>query len=146
MEKYVVSLRVAKQLKENGWNKEANFVYFAQTEYQDNLHLKDRIGFYEDTLKLAHRDEVVGLGKALSNGFEIVYEAPIAEEILEELPNTINEFDMTVIKGENEFLVGYYTYSNREPLEYKYAERGTRLPDVLALLWISLKQSNLLTN
>lgn len=132
MDKYTVSLEIAKQLKEAGWNKETSFVYFAQTEYTDNLHLKDRIGFYNDTIKLAYRDEIIGLGKALSNGFEIVYEAPIAEEILEELPNGIK-----IVKYAEGYFVSYAEPNNIESDE-------TSLSNALAKMWLELKRAELL--
>ena len=63
MEKYCVSLEIAKQLKEEGWKKETEFVWGKDIRYQTSQYI---------------------LTSAKDN-WEEYFSAPLATEILEEL-------------------------------------------------------------
>jgi len=118
IEKYVVSLDLAKKLKEAGWNK-------------PKLHfwVKGEIGnpFVVDY--------------ELAKSFEILAPAPLAEEILEELPKRITKpmvtywLDISFIKRSN--IVKYIEY---DWLHILIDKEAPKLSDALAQLWLWLKE------
>lgn len=94
MEKYVVSLELAKRMKELGWKKETEFYWQRKTQNENYDIVRYNDDIYEDCLS-----------------------APLFAEIWEELPVTIEKkigdrlgiFDLTMIKNnKNETIIVYF--------------------------------------
>ena len=119
IEKYVVSLSLAKKLKEAEWAKETEFIWAR--------------GFVDLSAFWFKYDS------------EEVLPAPLAEEILEELPKRIAKpmitylLDITPIKGGN--IIRYIEYNWLHVLIDKEAPK---LSDALAQLWLWLKENGYL--
>ena len=128
--KHCVSLELAKELKEAGWKKETEFYHDWKNDRIISKIKDIDIGWYKDC-----------------------YSAPLATEILEELPKFIDEdeeYNLHIEKVvNNDFIIRYedgnaMTYSGRNG-EEDYYSCGKSLSDALAKMWLYLKKENLLT-
>ncbi|MCK9433044.1 MAG: hypothetical protein M0R00_08810 [Candidatus Omnitrophica bacterium] len=146
MDKYCVSLELAKQLKEAGWKKETEFWWgklktnMCNTIYAyEILHLNEDGNFVPlDYINIS--DNIVSKKDCK------FYPAPLATEILELLPNIINPIDdncrghylsispSVSIKG---WQVCYGGYRAKVFIDKS-------LPNVLAKTWIYLKKEGLI--
>jgi len=114
IEYHVVSLEMAKKLKEAGWKKETEF-WWSREKEQDKYKLTYSYSKFQSADPLPH------------------FAAPLATEILEELPTSINtEFihDLTIRKDDEGF---YNVHYGRTKL---VTRKG--LPDALATMWFYL--------
>jgi len=98
IKKYIVSLELAKRMKELGWKKET---YFYWINISDERNTWDIVDYYHRGLKILKS-----------------YIAPFFAEIWEELPMTIEKqvddrlgfFDLTMIKNnKNETIIVYFS-------------------------------------
>lgn len=129
MEKYTVSLEIAKQLEDNGWVKE--------TEYH---WMHNITGVEPDKVMHKFQTATWKIYRKIQNGGVIqYYSAPIAEEILEQLPFLIKDAYLEIDQNGNDEWVLYY---EDNPLVEKCYSK--KLSDALALLWIELKKNNLI--
>jgi len=120
LESHVVSLEIAKQLKEEGWKKETEFWW--------------------EWGQMSKKWDIVKNITCPNNGVDRFgvdyYPAPLATEILEELPVTISNYDLTIRKDEE----GFYN------VHYASLIMISRigLPNALAMIYVWLKKENLL--
>lgn len=110
MEKYCTSLEVSKRLKEAGWKKETKFSWFS---------LLNTEGWGLASTK--ELDEIVEPFR---------YHAPIAGEILEELPVFVGLYKTEMHGYCVRYIDNFF--------------RSTNLADALAECWIWAKENNLL--
>ena len=87
MDKHCTSLEISKQLKEAGWKKETRF-YWADCSTDrrwghDNIESLKSFMIVDDSCAESRKH----------NGDNFTFSAPLATEILEELPYKINEID-----------------------------------------------------
>ena len=147
IEKYVVSLDLAKKLKEAGWKKETVY-WWVKTQHGIRLEAIRYIELYPN-----QSYGIIWLDDAGKEEFMPLAPAPLAEEILEELPFKIltksGEFYLTVETGRNKYYyVGYkqavrvydYWWEDRW-LHFLSAEIFT---NALARLWLWLKENGYL--
>ena len=114
MKKYCVDLEIAKELEESGFPQETYFWW--------NECFITKISTYE-----IHSQKGYLEGKHLS--------APTSDEILKELPITINKVkNLTIHKGNTEYYVNYQEY-NKHPIIYDKI-----LSNALAKMWLYLKK------
>lgn len=116
MKEYCIDLKIAKELKENGFPQESNFYYRPMA---NNLYVCTYKN--EDTIEICD------------------YSAFTSDEILRELPGTIDIETNTPIKG----FVLSITYDDREFMvnygAYKIIH-SKKLSNALAIMWICLKK------
>lgn len=115
IEKHVVSLEIAKQLKEAGWTKETEFWWV----------------IYDKDWFLAHIDE--GLTDTNNQ-----IPAPLATEILEELPKG----KIRILNRYKHYEV-YFEHDDKLPIDQQYITNMS-LPEALANMWLYLKKEKLL--
>ena len=131
MNKHCVSLELAKQLKEVGWEKETEFWWIPDIKAGD----LDNTVFYR--IDVFNSDSVAKINE--KNYCPI--SAPLATEILEELPNCIeykNYFGNLIIRRwGTKYKISYETSKN-----YTY-EEDVSLPNALAKMWFYLKKEEL---
>ena len=139
IEKYVVSLDLAKKLKEAGWEKVTTFQWGIDTTTSDVTLIKiNRL--YPGEARIHKR---------------IKYPAPLAEEILEELPKYIHEY--VECEGKTYYLtaeineIGYRVGYRTEPIclcdqiEWLYLSAPyDKLSDAAARTWLWLKEDGYL--
>lgn len=128
MEKYCVSLEIAKKLKDAGWKKE--------TEFWWEHHFKE-IDNGQGVTELISKIELNS--RSYVGEF---YPAPISGEILEELPATITKDGFSAI-------LEIRIHNNTKDVCYYhphlfFAETDKSLPNALAKMFIYLKSNNLL--
>ena len=124
MEKYCVSLEIAKKLKEAGWKKETEF-------------------WWHETMKVELVDKVWYKGVKEDVGGRF-FPAPITDEILEELPYEIkiqDRFYWLCIEKEPDHYIVFYKDENKDISEFR---EDKSLPNALAKMWLYLKSNNLL--
>lgn len=123
MKNHVVSLEIAKQLKEAGWDKKTTFCWLEiDDEWILDLYANDK---YNDV-------------------YTSIIPAPLATEILEELPDkiTLNTRTHWLWIGK---MKGYeMSYTTHDDGDMPIAVDDESLPDALAKMWLYLKQNNLL--
>ncbi len=128
---YVCSLSIAKQLKEVGWNKETEF-WWSREKEQDDYELTLSYSKFQTADPMPH------------------ISAPLATEILEELPKYIN-------KDGKRFALKIVIAANWKSLTYDEVGIGSgkclfdcinddevSLQNWLAETWMSLTQNNIL--
>ena len=121
LESHVVSLEIAQELVEAGWKKETEFRWYQQ---------------YDKEWKLRHKAVV-------KEGW--VYQsipAPLATEILEELPYEINAdlpHWLKIEKEDTSYIVSYSDENSDDLIFYQEELLAT-----LAKMWLYLKKENLL--
>lgn len=127
MEKHVVSLEIAKKLKEMRWEKETNYSF-------TNLYRVDG------------KFDLVNITKKQCRG-KLVYAAPLATEILEELPkwwkHDRGQMLEIIYSDGDVYWVNYTDYTGSCPPNVPEIEDKS-LPDALARMWLYLKENNLL--
>ena len=120
IESHVVSLEMAKKLKEAGWKKETEF-WWSREKEQDKYKLTYSYSKFQSADPLPH------------------FAAPLATEILDELPISLKgEFiqDLTIRKDDE----GYFNIN----YGCRILVSGIGLPDTFAKMWIWLKKEKLL--
>ena len=117
MEKYCVSLEIAKKLKEAGWKKP--------------------VKFWWKLWKDIPSDEGHYIIVPVVNASFTDFPAPLSDEILEELPDRLDGGWLTCQKVDL-WEVGY----EKEPMGKSWEDNS--LPNALALMFIHLKSNNLL--
>jgi len=132
IEKYVVSLDLAKKLKEAGWEKKTEFIWAR--------------GFVDlSAFKFKYEGEEV-------------LPAPLAEEILEELPKKIIDdktYRLRIEKYDDHYAVGYcydYLFSYQQGknaivesvLRWLKLITDSNISNALARLWLWLKENGYL--
>ena len=129
MEKHCVSLEIAKQLSEAGWEKETEF-------------------WWEEDIR-PKRTEIKGLCKnedrIINHINRFYYPAPLATEILEELPNNITEKQETgvlTITKHPHYAIGYFNAVSGNSTTKIFFDIS--LLTVLAKMWLYLKKEKLL--
>jgi len=133
MDKHCVSLEISKDLKEAGWKEPTIY------QWSDNYYGVLTFGKPAENFKGEYR--IVDTPVMLD---DTEYPAPLATEILEELPKTILKDNCRAVLEirlhENTNDVCYY-----HPHTFT-AETDKSLPNALALMWLYLKKNNLLTH
>lgn len=111
MDKHVTSLEISRQLKVAGWNKETAlwWVRYSDNEWGVNSRL---VGFNPIS-------------------------APLATEILEELPYKVENCYLVCCKAYSGFIVRYFDYEKTEIRN----EKADTLPNALAKMWLYLKRN-----
>jgi hypothetical protein len=125
MDKHCVSLELAKQMKEAGFNKETEFWW---------VHNKIR-----DTWEIKY-----GLSECIKEHQESWehYPAPLATEILEELPNELGNLkELTIHKlPEEKWRVNYWDDEKLKCIQ----KFDKSLPNALAKLWLYLRKEKII--
>jgi hypothetical protein len=118
----VTSLEISKQLKETGWKKETEFYWLpCFNGVKEEWHL-------------VPKKELCGCG-----GCKEALPAPLATELLEELPSELEDTCVLLIrKLEKEYEVGYGVDSITKEFEDK------SLPNALAKMRLYLKKEGLI--
>jgi len=124
MEKHCVSLEIAKELKEARWTKETEFWWLLGGYEGDS---GNKYWVVNKKYLAVMTKKQVKLNEGL--GYKC-YPAPLATEILEELP------DLRISKGDNTYLV--------IDDEGSSLEVDKSLPNALAKMWLYLKKKGLL--
>ncbi len=148
MKEYCVDLKIAKELKENGFPQDSEFYFMRQDAgtidtkngglsnrkpwaLSGIVSKKDKEDFLEN---FGHKDKWMGIQP------ESFLSAPLPGEILKELPKSIVNgiYWMFIIKDfDNNFQVYYEnTYIN----ELKFRIINKKLSNCLALAWLHLKK------
>ncbi|MFA5388885.1 MAG: hypothetical protein WC312_03925 [Candidatus Omnitrophota bacterium] len=138
MEKHCTSLEISKQLKETGWKKETEFWWIEDKSGNNKILLYS----YKQYINL----DAYGCRDAQNN----CYPAPLATEILEELPSFIQQaykYNLTIEKLGDEYS-GFYQYSDRD-CDYLLAgmdgaKFDKSLPNALAKMWLYLKKEGII--
>jgi len=126
--KHCISVELAKQLKKTGWTKETEFSFCDVAD--------KRFGREENEQFMLYDKDTAGNRRRNTEGKDIQYFAPLATELLEELPRGVKS-DGLVIKTDldeffDEFFKVYYG------LTAFIAQPG--LPNALAKMWLYLKE------
>lgn len=129
MNKDCVSLEVAKKLKEAGWRINGFFVWkIGKATGVENLRIS-----YEAGDNIEHFD---------------FFFAPTIGELLEALPNprNITVANLKLYRCDDETWEAYFDdWSEGENVSWKNViAKAPNAPDCLALLWLSLKEKNLI--
>jgi len=146
---HVVSLEIAKQLKNAGWKKETRF-YWADCSTdrrweKDNLESLKSFMIIDDNTAISRK----------CNGDNFIYFAPLATELLEELPDAIHDDKEPPIYG---YLWIHRVWNGTAwRIEYRYPTNNwyvnlpcleypinKSLPDALGMMYLNLTQNNLL--
>ncbi len=123
MEKHCVGLEIAKQLKKSGWNKETEYLW---------IYHGDASGCRWELYRDSDWDD---------KGFIEQCYAPIATELLEEIPNKIESTYLSIIKmDKGTYVVQYCEEDNNTVKDFG----DLSLPDALAKMWIYLKENKLI--
>lgn len=126
MKTHVVSLELAKQLKEAGWTKPTEF-------WWTNYYYVEHAGLIKTDNFMVGYDSVADLDDDLIGKGYAHFSAPLATEILGEIQEKVSI---------------QITYSNKTELRVFDLRRGIfftdTLPNCFAKLWLLLKQENLL--
>ncbi len=126
MENHYVSLEIAKELNEGGWKKKTEFGWIIFYNNSSTAPLKEFEGLYPSE-KLEELKE-----KSYISIIEI-YPAPLATEILEELPARLEGIGFLKIYkfATNLFAVSYANIHEQE---------DKSLPNALAKMWLYLRK------
>ena len=122
MEKHCVSLEIAKQLKKAGWKKETEFSYCDTADKRFGRKEEERFYLYPKVTTSAREFN--------SGGKDIQCPAPLATEILEELPVGIKFENYKSICGKS-FTITYG--QNADSIIW-----DNLLPNALAKMWLYL--------
>lgn len=130
MKEFCVDLKIAKELKENGFPQGNNFYWYRRLPEKNQWKF---IG--SKNVQYLHRSYCF-----MPDGNDVLYSAPHPSELLKELPNAIVNgiYWMYIIKDfDNNFQVYYEnTYIN----ELKFRIINKKLSNCLALAWLQLKK------
>ncbi len=128
MTNITVSLEWAKKLKEAGWPQGKGY-------------------FYRVVDKTWYQEECEPRRRWVAKGYQF-YSLPTAEEILRELPQTMDGYRLTIypIWDVGAWCVTYLApdHTPHEALEIDYVDKS--LANAAAEMWIYLKKNNLLPN
>jgi len=128
MEKHCVSLEIAKQLKEAGFKKETEFWWvmpnFLDTNKEFRIALKDNAVY-----------QALNFGGLLKEQIIAFYPAPLATEILEELP--VGYYATRLLDKDDKF----YKCINSD---FTKDFNGDNLADALAKMWLYLKKEKII--
>ena len=131
IENHVCSLEMSKKLAEAGWKKETEFWWI---DRQDNVKNARNKGF-----ELCSEYDF-----AYYNRDAIKYPAPLATDILEELPPAFKEDDYQIsMEMENEcFWCVMYTNVHTQTVDYETKDKS--FINALTQMWLYLKQEKIL--
>lgn len=115
MEKLVVSLEVAKKLKETGWKNRTHFYFTDGVLYSDHLGVVSKPDFVPSA--------------------SLVF-APTPQELADELPT---QFDTGLLHLTHAAPNRWHAWYGSDSHWASYFARGETLADALALLWIEVK-------
>ena len=132
MTTHVVSLEVAEQLKESGWKKIGIVCWY-------NVY-NQYLGKSEWSVGVCGQDEHNGFRNA---DILTTSPAPVATEILEELPVNIKGSVLEMYKFERKYGCGYRDNVDPMPSCIAFVTADT-LPNALGLMWLYLKKEQLL--
>lgn len=125
MKEFCIDLKLAKELKKEGFPQKTHFSYAKSLKY-GNLHLTT---------------------KELMTGWIAVweiYDAPTSDELLKELPFEINEYILEIIRYETGTIEADYTRYGLIDEDVEYLIQSKKLfyksSDALAELWLDLKK------
>lgn len=124
MEKHCVSLRVAKLINKAGWKKETEFWWVKLTKEGSF------IGICGDGLQLNRHVEIFGDDKTY---LKYKYPAPLATEILADLPNKIGATTLSIIKKDDGTYVAQYCAEDHHIIK-SFGDKN--LSNALASMWI----------
>lgn len=126
MNKHVVSLELAKRLKEAGYPQESEFVWiFRESMYADRHYEVNRKNEWQLIPRIKEPTDTCGEQVA----------APLATELLEQLPITTKiTVKLSINSGSRGYIVQYDKFEIG-----KYS-----LPDALAEMYLYLNENNLL--
>ncbi len=129
MKEYCVDLKIAKELKENGYNQISEFYHRIQ---------KDNIGEFTDFSNANEKsDHMI---------FIDAYSAPTSDEILKELPSNFiydgNHYWLTIIKDNENNYQAYYEKTIEDGFKSKMLFRiiNKKSSNCLSLTWLYLKK------
>lgn len=124
LRQHCVSLETAKRMKELGWKK-ATFAW-----YQPNG--LDVFCLYANPPTLGMTDIA----------------APIASEIMEELPRSVkvekNKYTFSMGKNSIEYCVGYHRRDSNKDMHYRFTCHCANIAEALALLWCTLREKGII--
>ena len=126
--KHCVSLGIARQLKEAGWEERVEF-YYEENAFQLALIPKSNARYWEK--------DYVYPGQ-LNNKWN-AYPAPIATELLEELPR-----EVSIKQYPENDSVRYQVGHNADKIGLQTFKYNNNLCDALAEMWLYLKEKGLL--
>lgn len=123
MKDYVVDLKIAKELKENGFPQ--------NNAYRYEIDIKEVACLCQDFVPI--NDHV-----------NYVVSAPCSDELLKELPKRIANYyqNLCIVKGNQTYWCGY----EDETLERELAASAKKLSNALAKLFIRLKKEGYLND
>jgi len=127
MDKHCVSLEIAKQLKESGWKKETEFWYCEGSNYHENTKS------WTAYIDIFSRKE---LSKNYVD-FKVLYPAPLATEILEELPR-----EVSIKQYPENDSVRYQVGHNVDKMALQTFSYSNNLCDALGEIWLYLRKEN----
>jgi len=128
-ENHVVSLEMAKKLKEAGWKKNTEFLWKRHSLSGNFTDPRE----YE--YKIMHLE-----GFSISKN-DNIYPAPLATEILEELLC----YTKIIIESKGDFGILYQvSYATGPNIEQIHYETESILSDALAKMWLFLKKEGLI--
>ena len=126
-EKHCVSLSLARRIKEAGWKKETEFCW-----------IQDALGQWK-LVNIHYLDsDDCSLGE-----FNSKISAPLATEILEELPSEIENYaELSISKDSNNFYYVQYQGVDNETCGEFFRDKS--LSNALALMWLYLRKEGLI--
>jgi hypothetical protein len=122
MEKHCISLELAKQMKEAGWQKETEFWWKGRKDdmcIRHKTYIKCMTAFWKDR-NIEGEDNPIG---------EESYPAPLATEILEELQTYLVSINCDIDRYDVIFDGDFYQ-----------EESDKSLPNALAKMWLYLRK------
>ena len=162
MDKHCVSLEIAKQLKEAGWKKETEFwwidkisckriiltqgeIVYCPVDLRGLLQVRTFLDKYRYALETHYFTEK----EIIQNDWE-VYFAPLATEILEELPIFLDEdkeYYLCIKPAKDVIKISYedsdtLVFTGRSG-EKDYYQIDKSLPNALAKMWLYLRKEKL---
>ena len=127
MKEYCVDLKIAKELKENGFSQTTKYYHRIQ---------RDGIGEFTDFSDTNLKSDFMTIVN--------IYSAPCSDEILKELPNEINGYVLEIIRYEDGTIEADYIRNLQYEDDKEYLINSKKLfyksSDSLADLWLDLKK------
>ncbi len=125
-----ITLETAQQLKAAGFPQNAEY-YWASGDDNPTRSATEQMKW-----RLRTKQE---LKQAPAQGTR--YAAPTAEEVLEQLPDRVDQYRLIILKSKGWFTVQYGTV---RPVAF--SEVAQSLAEAAALLWLDLKKEGILKN
>lgn len=131
---HVTSLEMSKKLVENGWTKETEFLWVvhkevAEPDYANCIHLSPADSEIRDYYPVESWE---------------YFKAPLATEILEELPEHLEKVEFLSISKITIGLEQVFRVTYEENEFISLDKTSDSLPNALAEMWIYLKQKGLI--